>query len=345
MEVITIKKLKLYKSNYLKKIKSKKKKQNSILKKIITIFMFLIALFFILDKRNKRKSISINNIKIFKNKTNTKIAMCVITKTENRYIKYFLKHYNKLGYDHIYLYDNNDIKDEPIESLSISKDYIKTGFLTIIEFRNKTGNFQADSYHECYKKYNSQYDWLSFYDMDEYLILEQKNLSIQEFLDNPRFNNCESVQFNWKVFTDNELLDFEDISPIERFPIETAYSYERRHVKSIIRGGLDLNKIQENGSPHTVYSNVKACTSSGKQTKNDYYYLPPDLEYGALNHYVTKTINEYFFKRYKTKSERDNVDNQDMRLKKYWFDYFFKINKKTKEKVDIYNKLFHTNYQ
>ena len=43
--------------------------------------------------------------------------MCVISKTENKYIKYFLKHYIKLGFDHIYLYDNNDIEEEePINS-------------------------------------------------------------------------------------------------------------------------------------------------------------------------------------------------------------------------------------
>ena len=102
------------KFKYLKKIKSKTKKLNSKLKKLITIFVFLIVLFFIL---NKKKTISNNDNKKFKKKSNTKIAMCVISKTENKYIKYFLKHYIKLGFDHIYLYDNNDIEEEePINS-------------------------------------------------------------------------------------------------------------------------------------------------------------------------------------------------------------------------------------
>ena len=55
---------------------------------------------------------------------------------------------------------------------------------------------------------------------------------------------------------------------------------------------------------------------------------------------MTKTIKEYYFKRYAAKG--NNMTNS---FKRYSFNYFFKINKKTKEKVVIFNELFNTSYK
>ena len=97
-------------------------------------------------------------------------------------------------------------------------------------------------------------------------MLKPRNSSIQDFLDNPRYNNCEDIQFNWRVFTDNEQLDYEDKPLNERFPVESKYILDQRHVKTTVRGKLDYNKFKKNDNPHSVYSNIKACSSSGKVT-------------------------------------------------------------------------------
>ena len=331
-----------------KAYKKKKPKSQKQLKKIILIIIFSIILFFIeITKKpasNETSKLELNIKKyINPSKTSkTKVAMCTIAKKENRYIKYFVEFYMKLGYDHIYFYDNNEIGDEAIDDLPIVKEGIKEGFISIISYRNKTGNFVTQSYYDCYEEFYLQYDWISFFDIDEYLILEPKNISIQEFLDNPRFNNCELIQFNWRVFTDNDQLDYEDKPLMERFPIETNYKYENRHVKSTIRGSLDYKKLRRNGSPHSVYSNIKACSPSGKVNGWGYYSWPPDFEYAALHHYVTKSIREFFYKKFKTKVDVDKIGEW---FKRYLFDYFFKVNRKAKEKVDIFNEIYHTNYQ
>ena len=304
---------------------------------LIKIIIFIIISFI---------SFSVSKSKVIKNnkskKSKIKVAMCAIGKRENRYLKYFAEFYKNLGYDHLYLYDNNDDGDESMDDLQIIKDGIKEGFISIIKYNTGQSSFQVNSYYDCYEKYNLEYDWISFFDIDEYLMLNQRDITIQEFLDNPRFDNCESVQFNWRVFTDNEKLYYEDKPLIERFTKETNNTYQNRYIKSIIRGGLDYNNtIKRNGGTHSLYNHVKACTSSGKETDCKFYTWPPDFEYGALNHYATKTISEFYDKRNKT---RDNILRMSRSSKKYNFDYFFSINKKTKEKVEIFNKLFNTNF-
>ena len=88
-------------------------------------------------------------------------------------------------------------------------------------------------------------------------MLDPKYSTIQEYLDNPRLNSCELVKFNWRVFTDNDQLDFEDRHPMERFPIETSYKYENRHVKSTVRGRLNYKNYTKTLNPHSIWSDIK----------------------------------------------------------------------------------------
>lgn len=65
------------------------------------------------------------------------------------------------------------------------KKEVQNGFVTIINYRGYRGiniNPQLRAYKDCYKKYNLIYDWLSFFDIDEYLQLILPNLKIQHFL-------------------------------------------------------------------------------------------------------------------------------------------------------------------
>ena len=38
---------------------------------------------------------------------NTSIALCAIGRRENQYAPEWVSHYRALGFDHIYIYDNN----------------------------------------------------------------------------------------------------------------------------------------------------------------------------------------------------------------------------------------------
>ena len=56
-----------------------------------------------------------------------KVCLCVIGKRENRYVKEFVEHYKKIGYNKIFIYDNNEINDEKFED--VIQDEINKGFV------------------------------------------------------------------------------------------------------------------------------------------------------------------------------------------------------------------------
>ena len=304
----------------------------SVIEVIIKLFKFfvLIFIFFIIfNKIRKIKKYKRNQVI----KKETKVALCARAKKENRYIKYYIEHYKKIGYNHLFFGDNNEIDGESLLDVKEIQDGIKEGFITVI---NRRGIKDKDQewYYICYNNLSLEYDWISFFDFDEYLMLKPNGTMIQEFLEHPRFNCCEHIKINWRVYTDNDQLDFEDKNPMERFPIETKYTNENKHIKSIIRGGLNYSNMGKNYSPHSVFSNLKACTSSGKTVIGKLYYnYPPDIENAVINHYVTKSVREFAIKKCRSLGAVDVLDND---TKKFLFDYFFKINNKNQQKVDIF---------
>ena len=135
-------------------------------------FIILFIMFFLLtisyDGRLKKyynsknsSSDKINNLE------NIKLCICTLGKNENKYIKEFISHYKKLGVDKIFLHDNNDIGSKYESFQDMFPEHIKDNFVEIINYRGKRAP-QFHIYKECYKKNNKHYDWLIFFDIDEY---------------------------------------------------------------------------------------------------------------------------------------------------------------------------------
>ena len=336
------KKISFYKKRRLVRLKKEIYEEMSFCSFSIYVIKFFFVLFiiYLISKRKKKTDnhSDDNNNNISK----IKVALCSIVKMENRYIKYFIEHYKKLNYDHIYFADNNEINGESVEDVKEVRDGINEGFISVTNYRGLKF-IDAQWFYDCYENHSLEYDWISFFDLDEYLVLEPNDTKIQDYLSDSRFNSCEHIKINWRIFTDNDQLDFEDKHPMERFPIPSGYTKENIHVKSIVRGGLDYTNMSKNFNPHSVYSFLKACSSSGNLIEGRLYYnYPPDLKYAVLYHYVTKSIREFYIKKCRFLG---NVTTFSDDAKRYFFTYFFKVNKRTKEKVDLFNQLFLTNYQ
>jgi hypothetical protein len=111
------------------------------------------------------------------NRKKIKLALCVVAKEENRYISEFIEYYKNLGFNKIYLYDNNNINGEKFDD--ILKKYIKKKIVEIIDFRGLVRP-QKIAYSQCYYNNKYNYDWIAFYDVDEFLYLyKYKRINIR----------------------------------------------------------------------------------------------------------------------------------------------------------------------
>lgn len=256
------------------------------------------------------------------------VAVCCIGKLENHYIREFVEHYKSIGVDKIFLYDNNDVDGERFED--VIGDYINEGFVKLIDYRGrvstKSYNLQSHTYKDFYRTYGNDYDWIFIIDCDEYLNIDY---NVKDLLSDKKYDNFEGIRFQWKNMTDNNLICVKDnnYNLKNRFPDGIM----NKMGKSVIRGGLDIkdNEFHGHAFEHHKYCDVLGnplqlkplSVVSDSIIKTDIYF----------RHYNTKTIQEFIdIKMKRLYPDRpDEIGKTQIKL-----DFFFHINKKTKEKLD-----------
>jgi hypothetical protein len=259
-------------------------------------------------------------------------CICAILRNENVYLQEWVDHHLNLGFDHIYLYDNNDINGE--NPMDIVKDYKNVYIDT--RFRGMDDMYhQQDAYTIFYKTYGLNYDWIAYIDIDEYIQLEK--YSIKQFLSQDIFTDCDCIRLSWKCYTDNDLIIVENNNySIKRFTTPTTY--QATLCKSIIRGNLNyINSISAHGSENIkkpMDANGDICDSGHKCPLR---FLNENKKYvwtnAWINHYRYKTIQEFIDKKMEQWCSRKNIKVDCINLED-----FFRINKKTKEKIEYIQK-------
>lgn len=256
------------------------------------------------------------------------VAICAIAKCENLYINEWAEYHLNLGFDHIYVYDNNEIDGEKIS------DVLSDDRITVINYRGKhqsSCETQVKAYNECYNGYGNKYDWIMFIDIDEFLTLEKFG-NIKDFLSQRCFADAKAVRFHWKCYSDSGKLKYEEGSVISRFTELCENGEVNKYYKQIYRTKL----------PKFRMMNVHYCDfiggiyyPDGSSARYIMQTTDKNVNYvcGYIRHYVTKTLEEFVDIKWK----RRGNGSSKTRLNK---EFYFKYNKKTEEKSRYFDEYF-----
>ena len=271
---------------------------------------------------------------IFSIEFKNKICICTLGKEENKYTREFVQFYEKIGVDKIFLYDNNNAKGERFDE--VIGDYIDKGFVEIINWRGKK-LLQLSSMNDCYKKNYKNYDWLIFYDIDEYINLVDYS-NIKYFLNEKKFSKCQLIYLNLIPHTDNNHLYYENRSLFERFPERvplTKPEGKKLEVKFILKGNISKIRIR---NQHYCNHKLKNCNGFGK--KNTIHYIHtkyPDYKYYYIDHFFSKSTEEFI----------DKIKKGDCRYRhsqrKKKLGRYFNQSDVSKEKIDLIEKRLNIN--
>ena len=261
-------------------------------------------------------------------------CLCTIVKNENRYLDEWIKYHRDIGFDHIVIYDNNDIDGETI-------DVSKYDFVEVIDYRGKyidvpkkwnpnatkfSGGIQEQAYDDCYLNKCDGYQWVAFLDIDEFLEIDG-NIKVNDFLSQKEFSDVDAIQINWEIYGDNGNVIYDSRPVLERFTTPTKI--QRGYVKSIVRTNnpnfktMKAHHVTIDGGKF-VYPNGEPTHSSPVQKMN--------LDGARIRHYYTKTIEEWIDRRCGTTMVcgTNYMNNPKDRIKE-----FFWFNDITEEKMQI----------
>lgn len=267
-----------------------------------------------------------------------KVAICIMIKNENMYIREWVDYHKNLGFDNIILYDNNDSNGENV--YDVLSNEINNGFIIYENIKDKI-KYQLPCYNECLNKYHKDFDWILFIDCDEFI--ELKNCqNIKSWLQLDKFNEFEQIVIELRQYGDNDLLYYDSKGVLERFTEPTHLTLRDSNLfqtKPIYRTqnyieNQFINTRIVNCFP-TLYNST--CDTNGNQIfpSRILFTENPDC---VIRHFKTKTISE-FIERHKTDCFWDmNIQLVAKKLKG-----FFEVStseKKIDEKIRIIQNEF-----
>lgn len=260
-------------------------------------------------------------------------------KKENLYAREMVEHHKKLGFDKFIIVDNNIPNTEKFSD--VLEDYIDDG---LVEIEDRIGQLidQGETYQYLYEKNKNKCKWFTFFDFDEFLVIYQqngKNLTVKEFLDNPRYDKCEAILVNWLMYDDNGLLHYDNRPLFVRFTHAENEHDQNKWTKPIIRGYLNKTPFGFKKSDHYPGDDFDICDCSGKNISSTDSIKPPVYEYAQITHFSTKSTEEYVNK------IKRGYPNGVMPEPGGNVELYFSHNQFTKEKLKIFEDAFNRTFE
>lgn len=196
-----------------------------------------------------------------------KVALTCIAKDEDFYIQEWIDYNLKLGFDQIFIYENNWTCN--INHTNVTK----------IPFPGPSKQLQA--YNHFLNTYGNQFDYVAFFDCDEFLVLKKHN-TIQEFLND--YNPKNGIAINWQHYGADNKIRRESNSLLKQFT--KRENGINQHVKTILNTkskGVMVN-------PH--HSNLPNIDTNGKFF-NGPFNKQGDDKIAIINHYYHKTFDDW----------------------------------------------------
>jgi len=236
-----------------------------------------------------------------------KIALVTMAKDEDYYLQEWIDYHLKLGFDDIFIYQNNWRFKNP-------KPHENVHFMEWdVESKQPIDGqevWEWNRHSQCYssfgKEYHNQYEWAAFFDVDCFLVLKETN-DVKSFIKNYDDIPQSQIVINFVFFGDNGLTTFDEnnTSVLERF----TKRWGGAHTHSFYYF-LPICKLHEDFCCHKIHYvngdwvDVDYNVGSGMPQSREVNY-----DKAQLNHYYTKTLPEWNLKLNKTRAEGDWMVN------------------------------------
>ena len=261
-----------------------------------------------------------------------KLAICTMARSENLYIKEYIDYYLNLGFDHIYIFDDNEPNTENVSDI-VNNNYDNK--VTIYDYKKNITN-QKHAYTFCYHQNKYKYDWIFMNDIDEYLVV--KNYKLKAYLSKSCFKKCDFIKFHWIVPNDNDLLYYDNRSLFERF--KGPYKLDT-HVKTMVKGNISEFKFDVHTPSYSPYKNV-SCNNKCRVYKNKKIFFQDvfdiNIEKAYIIHFKYKSTEEFINKYKRGYKNWVGKDFLPMRIREYFSD-----NKPTMKKIEYVERELNLN--
>jgi len=212
------------------------------------------------------------------------VIVC-IAKKEQDYIEEFVIYHLKLGFKHIYIYDN---EDTPTYEAFLNK-YSANITVIHLPFNNYSKGVQYIALDDFCAKYlfTSQITHVAHIDIDEFIVLK-KHSNICDFINEYIVGDCQGIGMNWRFFGSSGRTEKTNEPVTIRFT--KCEKNGNQHIKTLFK----KDHFRCYGTCHDVrLSQGHIKSTNGAIIHGSFNASNIDLSVIQLNHYKCKTLPEF----------------------------------------------------
>jgi hypothetical protein len=231
------------------------------------------------------------------------LAVGAIFRDEARYLPEWISFHLAQGVERFYLYENNSVDDWEA-ALAPFTDVIE-----LHRWPQHPGQYAA--YAHCLDRHRRDTRWIAFIDLDEFLFSPTGRL-LPDVLS--EFRRVPAVAANWRIYLTNGHQVPPEGPVIENYPIaEPEDDPTNQLVKSIVFPAMTSSRVE---NPHAFRHSAPPVGEDGKPFTGA-YRTPPTADLLRINHYLTRSQQEWEAKRRRPRASDGSVIKGTGR---YWGD-------------------------
>lgn len=218
------------------------------------------------------------------------IHLVGIAKNEEKGIREWLAYHISLGFDRITVY-NNESDDNTAQMVQKSSQFAN---IDLIDWPSIEGHSpQRSAYNHAIQELRRDSDWVAFFDIDEFLILN-KPLALNDILESAP-NDAGAIGVNWLTFgsSGQEKADYESVLRTFRYGPPRDFA-RNRIIKTIARpyavDEMHIHMAFLRPGYHYYHPDLTKLNVPGKKIDQS---IRQDYSAMQLHHYVTKSKEEW----------------------------------------------------
>jgi glycosyltransferase involved in cell wall biosynthesis len=214
-----------------------------------------------------------------------KLGCVAIVKNEERHIAEWLAWQFCLGFDTVLLFDNGSTDD----TVQVARSFAPRLDVRVIPWASVAPDFQVRAYEHAVRLLDGAFDWLAFFDTDEFLVLDE-GLALRPLL---AARPEAAVVVSWAMFGASGHQEKPEGLVTENFLYRAPDDFPpNRHVKSIVRPG----RVRHGLNAHFFAVEGAYVDLRGRALSWDLpgYLSAPAAPSGArLHHYFTRSFADW----------------------------------------------------
>jgi glycosyltransferase involved in cell wall biosynthesis len=219
-------------------------------------------------------------------------------------------YHSVIGVSHFYIYDNESTDD----TREILRAAEKAGLCSVYNWPRLDGKDrpQFRAYAHFLKTHRDDCDWVAVLDADEFINLK-RHVTIQDFL--AEYPEADAIGINWRMFGDSGQEHYSPEPLMVRFTKAAADNFGGNNIiktiartHSVVELGIHSHKLKDGAQFLNPEGRPLKPYPAGRQ---DYV----SLDVAQINHYYTKTREEWAIKQRRGKADlwegHDNFKRED----------------------------------